>query len=118
MVHGPPQPYMVKKANGGFQLVIIYQELNAATVPQVIRMPCLNEEINYVGENRPQFFSALHCTQGFHQILLNLKSRDKTGFITLSGKYQYKIMPQGICKAQMLFQSLWTHCREPTNTNT
>ena len=97
---------LVKKASGGFRLVIDYRGLNAATIPQVLRIPRLDKVLDCVGEHKPQFFSVLDCTQGFHQIPLHPNSREKTGFITPSGKYRYKTMPQGIKNAPMIFQNL------------
>ena len=53
--------------------------------------------VDCMGDNIPQFFPFLDCTQGFHQILLDQASRDKSAFIIPSDKNQYKTMPQGIC---------------------
>ena len=97
---------LVKKASGGYRLVIDYRALNAATIPQSLRIPRLDEVLDCVGETKPKFFSVLDCTQGFHQIPLHPDSRDKTAFITPSGKYRYKTMPQGIKNAPMIFQAL------------
>ena len=95
-----------QKASGGFHLVTDYCVLNAATIPQVPPIPRLDEVLDCVGENRPQFFSVLDCTQGFYQIPLDPESKDKTGFITPSGKYRYCTMPQGIRNALTLFTTL------------
>ena len=97
---------LIKKASGGLRLVIDYRALNAATIPQILRVPRLDDVLDSVGETRPQFFTVLDCTQGFHQIPLDPESRGKTGFITPSGKYNYKTMPQGIKNAPAVFQAL------------
>ena len=97
---------MVKKSSGGFRLVIDYRGLNAATIPQNLRIPRIDEVFDTIGENQPKFFSVLDCTQGFHQVPLNEDSRDKTAFITPQGKFRYRTMPQGMRNAPVVFQSL------------
>ena len=97
---------LVKKASGGFRLVVDYRALNAATIPQVLRVPRLDDVLDSVGETNPQYFTVLDCTQGFHQIPLDPESRSKTGFITPMGKFRYKTMPQGIKNAPATFQAL------------
>ena len=97
---------LVKKSSGDFRLVIDYRGLNAALIPQNLRIPRIDEVFDTIGENQPQFFSVLDCTQGFHQVPLNTDSRDKTAFITPMGKYRYKTMPQGMRNAPVVFQSL------------
>jgi hypothetical protein len=98
---------LVKKPGGrGYRLVCDYRALNAVTIPQFLRIPRIDDVFDAIGENQPKYFSVLDCTQGFHQIPIHPDSKEKTGFITSSGKYQYKTMPQGIRNAPMVFQSL------------
>ena len=98
---------LIKKPGGrGYRLVCDYRGLNAVTIPQFLRIPRIDDVLDAVGENQPQYFSVLDCTQGFHQIPIHPDSKEKTGFITPSGKYQYRTMPQGIRNAPMVFQSL------------
>ncbi len=97
---------LVKKASGGFRLVVDYRGLNAATIPHNLRIPRIDEVFDTIGENQPKFFSVLDCTQGFHQVPLDKDSRDKTAFITPMGKFRYKTMPQGMRNAPAVFQSL------------
>ena len=97
-------PHSWLKASGGFRLEDY--RLNAATIPQVLRVPRLDDVLDSVGETMPQYFTVLDCTQGFHQIPLDPESRSKTGFITPMGKFRYKTMPQGIKNAPATFQAL------------
>ena len=98
---------LIRKAeNKGYPLVCDYRALNAMTIPQFLRIPRIDDVLDAIGENQPKYFSVLDCTQGFHQIPIHPDSKDKTGFITPSGKFQYKTMPQGIKNAPMVFQSL------------
>ena len=97
---------LVKKASGGFRLVVDFRALNAATIPKILRIPRLDDVLDSVGETKPQFFSVFDCTQGFHQIPLDPQSRHLTGFICSGGKYRYKTMPQGLKTAPATFQAL------------
>ena len=97
---------LVKKSNGDFRLVIDYRGLNSSLIPQNLRIPRIDEVFDTIGENQPQFFSVLDCTQGFHQVPLEESSRGKTAFITPMGKYHYKTMPQGMRNSPVVFQSL------------
>jgi hypothetical protein len=57
---------LVEKASRGYRMVIDYRVLNAVTIPKMLRIPRLDEVLDCVGETKPQFFSVLDCTQGFH----------------------------------------------------
>jgi len=97
---------LVKKSSGDYRLVIDYRGLNAATIPQRLRIPRIDEVFDTIGEQCPKYFSVLDCTQGFHQVPLHPDSRDKTAFISHMGKYRYCTMPQGTRNSPVVFQSL------------
>jgi len=97
---------LVKKASGGFRMVIDYRGLNAATIPQKLRIPRIDEVFDAIGEHRPKYFSVLDCTQGFHQVPLHPDSKEKTAFISPIGKFHYKTMPQGMRNSPAIFQNL------------
>ena len=44
----PLRLLVAKKDSRGFKLIMDYRTLNAATIPQVLRIPRLNEELDYV----------------------------------------------------------------------
>ena len=98
---------LVKKPSGGYRLVIDYRGLNAMTIPQVLRIPRLDDVLDAVGETKPKYFTVLDLTQGFHQIPLDEESRDKTSFL-VSGlaKFRYKTMAQGLRNSPSTFQNL------------
>ncbi len=52
------------------------------------------------------YFSTFDLQSAFHQVGLTDDSRDKTAFLTSSGKYRYKKMPMGLKNAPNSFQAL------------
>ena len=102
---------LVPKSNGSMRMVIDYRGLNAVTIPQVLRIPRLDDVLDAVGETKPKYFSVLDLTQGFHQIPLDEESRDKTAFLIpgtngVSSKWRYRTLPQGLSNSPATFQNL------------
>ena len=97
---------LVPKKTGGFRLFIDFRQLNQVTIPRILRIPRYDDICEAVNNTKPQYFSILDCTQGFHQIPLDEASKDKTAFLTPQGKYRYVTMPQGLTDAPAAFQSL------------
>jgi hypothetical protein len=58
-----------------------------------------------VGHDRMSFLDAF---QGYHQISLSTKDREKTAFITLLGVYCYKVMSFGLKNAGATYQRMVT----------
>ena len=82
-----------------YRMVIDFRQLNAATITQSLRVPNLEQTIDDIGIKKPVYFSTLDLQSSFHQVGLNEESRHYTGFLTHSGKYRYKRMPQGLKNA-------------------
>ena len=97
---------LVRKANGAMRLVIDYRGLNAVTIPQVIRIPRIDDIIDTVGQGKPKYFSCFDLQSGFHQVPLDAKSRKYTAFTTHSGKYRYRRLPMGLRNAPSSFSAL------------
>ena len=52
--------------------------------------------------------SFLDAFQGYHQIALALKDREKTAFISLDANYHYIMMPFGLKNAGATYQRMMT----------
>ena len=97
--------FLVKKPNGKFRLVVDYRALNAQTIPQIMHIPRVEDTIDTVGGSKPKYLSAIDLEMGFHQVPIREEDREKTAFLTPSGKYRYKAMPMGLRNSPASFQS-------------
>ena len=56
--------------------------------------------------NEARWFSTFDRRSGYHQVLLDSASSDKTTFISREGTFRFKVMPLGLCNASATFQRL------------
>jgi len=74
-----------------------YRKLNDIKVPDSYSLPYIDEIFDNLGG--AEIFSTLHLFSGYHQILLDGDSVDKTCFTTKYGSFVFKVMPFGLCNA-------------------
>ena len=98
--------FLVKKPGGGYRMVADYRDLNAQTITQFLGVSRVDETLDEVGAKNPTIFSCLDLEQGFHQVAIAEEDRDKTAFLTYSGKFRYTTMPMGLKNAPKSFQSM------------
>ena len=67
-------------------------------------MPKVDDYINAL--RRFKYFSILDFANGYLQIKLAEKEREKTAFITEDGNYQFKRLPIGLMNSPYYFQRL------------
>ena len=65
-------------------------------------LPRVDDSLSALSGGR--YFTTLDLTSDYHQILMDLKSKDKTAFITNEGLYQWKVMPFGLTNSPVTFQ--------------
>ena len=94
---------LVKKPNGDFRLVVNYKQLNKLVKPQHFPLITAEELWTEMGNQRPRIFTTLDFFSGYHQILLDEDSRDKTTFVVRSGSYRWRRMPMGLANAPATF---------------
>ena len=61
---------------------------------------------NTLKESQPNIFTLCDLKLGYHQILLNPATKEKTGFVTHQGLFHYTSLPYGLVNAPASFQSL------------
>ena len=94
---------LVKKPNGDFRLVVNYKQLNKLVKPQHFPLITAEELWTEMGNQRPRIFTTLDFFSGYHQILLEEDSRDKTTFVVRSGSYRWRRMPMGLANSPATF---------------
>lgn len=87
-----------------FRLCIDYRKLNKNLVPYQFPLPRIDEILDQLG--KAKIFSTLDLSQGFHQVMIDKKDREKTAFSTAFGHYQYKRCPFGLKTLPGFFQSM------------
>lgn len=83
-----------KKGNTKWRLCIDYRRLNKKLIADKFPLPRIDEILENLG--KAKFFSVLDLYSGFHQIPLNIDSRDYTAFSTENGSYRWKVLPFGL----------------------
>lgn len=97
-------PVLVAKKSGGYRLAVDYRPLNKRTQVPVYAMPTTESVFAQLG--RARWFTVLDLSQGFHQIPLAERDRNKTAFLCHRGLYEYVCMPFGLAGSPARFQQL------------
>ena len=94
---------LVKKKTGELRFCIDYRKLNEATKKDVCPLPRIDECFDAMSEAR--WFSTFDLRSGYHQVLLDAASSDKTT-ISREGTFRFKVMPFGLCTAPVTFPTI------------
>jgi len=101
--------HMPVDKNPKLRLVTDYRYLNSQTIYSKIEMPRLDNLIDMVASQKPQWFSSLDIKDGYWQMTLDPQSTDLTSFLFNNRSYSYKRLPQGLNSAPSAFQRLINH---------
>ena len=91
-----------KKKDGTLRMCVDYRALNRLTKRDTYPIPRVDDNVDRLGGC--SMFSTLDLEAGFHQIRMEDESIEKTAFNTRYGKFEYKVMPFGLCNAPSTFQ--------------
>ena len=95
---------VVPKPNGDIRLCVDMRQANKAIVREQHPIPTVDEILYKM--NGSEVFSKLDLRLGYHQIVLEEKSRDITTFVTNNGLYRYKRLMFGINMAPQKYQQV------------
>lgn len=87
-----------------YRLCIDFRKLNEITKPYQYPLPRIEEILDQLGNAK--YFTTLDLSQGFHQVMIDERDREKTAFSSTYGHYQYVRAPFGLRNLPSFFQSL------------
>ena len=88
---------LIPKHDGSKRFCIDYRKLNIVTKTEYWPMPNIKEIFdNFSGS---KYFTKIDIKNAFWQLKLSSRSREKTGFSTPDGHYQWNVMPFGLKNA-------------------
>ena len=94
----------IRKRNGELRTVYDFRKINLYVAKQKFPLPRIDDILNDLFHGK--VFSCLDMKSGYSQVKLHPESRPLTAFTVPEGRYQHIVMPQGLCNAPSLFQSL------------
>ena len=95
---------VVQKKDNSIRLCIDYRGLNEKTIFDPQPMPKLDDIFNKLG--KAKYISKIDCTKGFWQIPLEESAKEKSGFVTPFGHFQFNVMPFGMVNSGATFVRL------------
>lgn len=87
-----------------YRVVVDFRKLNNLTVGDAFPMPDVNTILDQLGNAK--YFSCLDMASGYHQIPMRPEDRQKTGFSTEKGHFEFNRMCFGLKGAPATFQRL------------
>ena len=95
---------LVRKKDGSLRFCIDYRRLNVASQKYAYTLPRIDTCLDAM--NGARWFSTFNLRSGYHQVLIDEESADKTTFITREGTFRFRVMPFGLTGAPATFQRL------------
>jgi len=99
-----PVTLALKKGEGKTRLCVDFRDLNKIVTPQAQPFPLIDDLI--IKARNCKYFTSLDINSAFWSIPLRIEDRNKTGFITQEGHYQWTCLPFGLKTAPAIFQRI------------
>lgn len=93
----------VRKPDGSMRMCIDYRALNRLTIRNSNPLPRIDECFDRLQGS--SYFSSLDLKAGYHQIRIQESDVPKTAFNTRYGKFEWRVLPFGLCNAPPSFQA-------------
>lgn len=91
-----------KKKDGSLRMCIDYRALNQLTVRNTSPLPRIDECLDRL--KGASYFTSLDLKSGYHQIRIQPEDVPKTAFNTRYGKFEFLVLPFGLCNSPPSFQ--------------
>ncbi|HRP36369.1 MAG TPA: reverse transcriptase domain-containing protein [Candidatus Dojkabacteria bacterium] len=93
---------LATKKDGGIRFCVDYRKLNEITVKDVYPLPRIDVTLEHL--SKMKIASKLDATSGYWHIQVKETDKEKTGFLTTFGLFEWNRMPFGLTNAPATFQ--------------
>jgi len=90
--------------NPQFRVCVDFRRLNQLTIGDAFPITRIDEIFDQLGRSR--YYTTLDLASGYHQVPIRPQDREKTGFLTDKGHFEFIRMPFGLSRAPSTFQHL------------
>ncbi len=84
----------MRKKNGEFRFCCDFRQVNKVTRAVHYPITHFQDVIDSLGQSKSHLYSVLDMAQGFFQIALDPETKNRTGFVTHNGVYEFNSYEQ------------------------
>lgn len=95
---------LVTKKDGSVRYCVDYRRVNDVTLKDSYPLPNTQTCLDYLSGG--EWLSTLDLQSGYWQIEMDPMDRSKTAFASMSGLFEFLVMPFGLCNAPSTFERL------------
>ena len=99
---------MVKKKNGENRFVCDYRNLNEVTKKDTYPLPHMKDVLDKM--HSASYWTTLDAASAYWAVPVNEEHKEKTAFSVKRGKFEFNVMPYGLCNAGPTYQRLMDMC--------
>ncbi|QBM87414.1 Integrase core domain-containing protein [Metschnikowia aff. pulcherrima] len=99
-------PQLVPKKTGSYRIVFDFRPVNEITESMPTSLASFRSLMP--GLSEAKYFTSLDLQSGYHQLRIHNDTKKYTTFNTPIGKFQWRVLPFGLCDAPQVFGSYMT----------
>ena len=102
-----PWPFpvvIVDRKDGSKRFCVDFRKLNQITKKHSFPLPLIDDILALLG--KAKYFTSLDLKNGYWQVAMDDKDKEKTAFTCQKGLFEFNVMPFGLSNAPAVFQEL------------